>query len=293
MSAEPVYESSPIKRNRRTKSELEDLKQALVNIVAESHPCTVRQVYYLAVSAGLIEKTEQAYGNDVQRLLAILRNEGRIPYSHIVDNTRWMRKPKSYDSIADLMDRTASMYRRNIWQDADAYVEVWCEKDALSGVLYSETSTYDVPLMVSRGFASRSFLHEAAQTIIYEGKPAYLYYFGDHDPSGVVIDRKIEETIREFAPHVEIHFERVAVLPHQIENLGLPTRPTKKSDKRCKNFEGESVEVDAIPPLVLRDMVSDCIEDHIDTSILENEKQTERLERECLRKMAENVRNCK
>jgi hypothetical protein len=27
------------------------------------------------------------------------------------------------------------------------YVEVWCEKDALAGVLLEETEVYDVPLM--------------------------------------------------------------------------------------------------------------------------------------------------
>jgi hypothetical protein len=196
-----------------------------------------------------------------------------------------MRKPDSYSGLEDFLEAQARFYRRNIWNSIDDYVEIWCEKDALSGVLYSETERYDVPLMISRGFASRSFLHDAAQTIIHEGKPAYLYYFGDHDPSGVFIDRKIEETIREFAPGAEIHFERVAVLPEQIKEMSLPTRPSKKSDKRCKGFEGESVEVDAIPPQTIRSMARYCIEHHIPRDVLDREVRTEKSERETLRQM--------
>ena len=65
------------------------------------------------------------------------------------------------------------------------YVEVWCEKDALAGVLMEETEVYDVPLMVARGYSSISFLHSAAMAIKAIGKPAYIFHFGDLDPSGV------------------------------------------------------------------------------------------------------------
>jgi hypothetical protein len=46
--------------------------------------------------------------------------------------------------------------------------------------------------------------------------------------------------------------------------MKLPTRPTKRTDSRAKGFIGESVEVDAIPPKVLRQIVSECITQHID-----------------------------
>src|SRR5262249_3089988 len=151
-------------------------------------------------------------------------------------------------------------YRRDLWDNQDHYVEVWTEKDALAGVLLEETRKWDVPLMVSRGFASASYLYEAAETIKAVGKPTYLYYFGDHDPSGLYIDRAIERGLREHAPEADIHFERVAVKPWQIELWNLPTRPTKtKGNPHSKGFEGASVEVDAIPPTDLRELVADCI----------------------------------
>lgn len=127
---------------------------------------------------------------------------------------------------------------------------------------------WDVPLMVTRGYPSLSFLHSAAEDIGASGKPTYLYYFGDHDPSGVDIPRRVERDIRAFAPWSEIHFERVAVTPEQIDAYNLPTRPTKASDSRSRSFEGESVEVDAIPPATLRGIVRDCIERHVDPRVL-------------------------
>jgi hypothetical protein len=153
-------------------------------------------------------------------------------------------------------------------------------------VLYEITSQWDVPLMVTRGFASISFLHGAANAILREDKPTYLYYFGDHDPSGVDISRSVEQRLREFAPKAEITFERVAVTPDQIESMGLPTRPTKTSDSRAKNFVGGSVEVDAIEPSRLKKLAEDCITQHIDYDALERLKAVEAAERETLREIA-------
>jgi hypothetical protein len=247
---------------------------------------TVRQVFYRLVSMGTIGKTEQEYKGTVCRLLAEMRRDGQIPWHWIADNTRWQRKPRTYRGLDHLLHETANLYRRAVWERQDAYVEVWLEKDALAGVLNDVTSLWDVPLMVTRGFASLSYLYTAAEAIAAVGKPAYLYYFGDRDPSGVMIDRKIEQDLRTFAPGAEIHFERVAVTPEQIVTLNLPTRPTKTSDSRSHSFEGESVEVDAIDPDALRLIARECIEQHANQAELVALLATEREERATLRKIA-------
>ena len=149
-------------------------------------------------------------------------------------------KALARESLESALRDTARTYRRALWDNQEVYVEVWTEKDALAGVLLQETEPWDVPLMVSKGFSSVTYLYEAALAIKQQGKPAYLYYFGDHAPSGVHIDRSIEQRLREFAPQAEIHFERVAVRPEQIAAWALPTRPTKQSDSRSRRFEGGS-----------------------------------------------------
>lgn len=287
-STDTTYGARPTKRGRRTKADMAAVRDALQQIVDEYDRMTVRQIYYQAVSRGVIDKTEVEYKSTICRLLADMRRDGTIPYDKIADNTRWMRKPRTYSGLHDMLENTHRTYRRALWDEQDAYVEIWLEKEALAGVLVEITSKWDVPLMVTRGYPSISYVHSAAETIEAQGKPAYLFYFGDHDPSGVDIDRCLEKQLRELTD-AEIHIERVAVTRQQIAEFELPTRPTKKSDSRSKNFVGESVEVDAIDPETLCDICDSCIRRHIDLDSYYRMRQVEDAERDTLATMIANM----
>lgn len=274
---------------RRSKAEMGHIKTRLYRLLAREHPMSVRQVFYRLVSMGVIAKTEAEYKNTIVRLLGEMRRTGEIKFDWIADSTRWMRKPRTYSSLENMLRHSAQSYRRSVWDTQDVYVEIWLEKEALAGVLYEETQKWDVPLMVTRGYPSLSYLHSAAMTIAAQeeqGKTTHLYYFGDYDPSGLDIPRKVEHDLREFAPDADLEFERVAVTLEQIEEFKLQTRPTKRTDSRARNFTGESVEVDAIPPASLREMVSDCITQHVDESAYQVLLQAERSEREVLMSLA-------
>src|SRR5262245_14722074 len=159
-----AYETSPIKRHRSTKAEVEERREALLAIIDEGKPMTVRQVFYQATVRGLVEKAESGYAK-VQVDLTKMRRDGSLPYDWLADNTRWQRKPRTFDSVEHALKATAALYRKNLWRDADSYVEIWLEKDALAGVIYEVTDVFDVPLMVARGYASLSFLYSAADFI--------------------------------------------------------------------------------------------------------------------------------
>lgn len=278
-----LYRSRPTKsQNRRSGAEIAQIRASIRQVLEDDNPMTVRQVFYRLVSAGVIAKTEAEYKQTVIRLLTEMRRAREIPFGWIADNTRWMRKPTTFDSLEDALQSTARTYRRALWQEQPVYVEIWLEKDALAGVLYDVTQQWDVPLMVTRGYPSLTYLHEAAESIAYYDKPAHIYYFGDHDPSGLDIPRKVEAGLREFAPDAEISFERVAVTPEQIERWQLPTRPTKKTDSRSKSFEGESVEVDAISSQDLRTLVRRCIDRHVDQEVLRRVQLIEKSEQATL-----------
>ncbi len=45
-----VYLSSPIKRRRRTNSEILEIKDAIWRVCEEDHPVTCRQVFYRLVT---------------------------------------------------------------------------------------------------------------------------------------------------------------------------------------------------------------------------------------------------
>ncbi|MFI5387092.1 MAG: hypothetical protein ACHQ50_13345 [Fimbriimonadales bacterium] len=260
---------------------------ALIGIVETEQPMTVRGVFYRAVAAGLIDKTEANYKNVICRLLLQLRRDDYIPYRWITDGTRWSINSRSFDGMEDFRSQMVGFYRRALWNDQDHYVEVFTEKDAIAGILSPITGEWNVPLNVVRGFSSETFLWTLAQDIITIDKPTYLYYFGDWDPSGVLGAHDVERRLRGFAPDAEIHFERVAVTPEQIQDWDLPTRPTKKTGTHHKDFDGESVEVDAIGAPRLRELVTECIERHIDADRLARTKAVELVERESLEQALE------
>lgn len=114
-----------------------------------------------------------------------------------------------------------------------------------------------------------------------------IYQLGDHDPSGVAAWDDIQRKLREFVHDgIDVTFERIAVTPDQITELDLPTRPTKQSDTRAAKFDGDSVEVDAIPSSILRDLVRAAIESWIDPEALRLTKIAEESEREVLIRIA-------
>jgi hypothetical protein len=173
-----------------------------------------------------------------------------------------------------------------LWTAANSYVEIWLEKDALSGVIYPVTEMYDVPLMVARGYASLSFLYSAAEYINTLDVPTYIYHLGDYDPSGVNAGEKIKQTLWELAPDAEIYFQRLAVADWQISDWELPTRPTKNTDSRAKRFNSSiSVELDAIEPNRLRELVQLAIEQHLPPKQFAILKAAEQSEREIIARL--------
>lgn len=278
-----VYGPSPVKRSRSTQAQLDELDEAILTVLREEHPATLRGTYYRVVSVGAVAKTEQGY-RQVGRQVLKLRRSGALPYSWITDGTRYVIQPRTWTDLNAMLDDAAASYRRMLWSNQPSNVQIFTEKDALVGVVHSVTAEWDIPLGVLRGYASESFAWQVAESLS-RTKSTYMYQLGDHDPSGVDAWRNFEEKVTAFAPDAPVHFERIAVLPEQIRQWRLPTRPTKRSDTRAAGFEGGSVEVDAIPPTVLRSIVRESIEQHIDPYALEITRTVEAEERDVLARL--------
>lgn len=107
-----VYAASPIKRQRRTKADIARIREAMVALLREDNPMTVRQVFYRLVGLGIIDKSEAEYNSTVCRLLTEMRLAGTIPFGWIADNTRWVRRPTTFDGLEDALYHTARFYRR-------------------------------------------------------------------------------------------------------------------------------------------------------------------------------------
>jgi hypothetical protein len=290
------YRACSIKRDRRTKAEIDDIKAAIVAALKGDRPMTVRQVFYRLVVQKVIEKTEKEYQQTVIRLLTEMRLSGRIRFDWIVDESRPRIVNRTYDSIADAARDTARFYRRNALRECSDYVEIWCEKQALAGVIGDVAEEYDVPVLISKGMPSLTQLYGTACEICRAdeaGKQSYIYQFGDHDPSGVLIPQTIERRLNELCEKLDCSrpiVERVALTEEHIVEFNLPTRPTKRErNSHANTFEGESVELDALPPGILRDMVREVIERHISEHELKTLRIAEDSERELLDAWADRV----
>lgn len=283
-----VYGPSPVKRVRRTQAALAVIDEAIYDAVIVEKPVSLRGVFYRVVSAGVVDKTELGY-KLVSRRLKELRAADVIPYAWITDGTRLMRKPRSFQNLDQMLDDAAASYRRALWYDQDDAVIVLSEKDAITGTIYPVTAEFDVELGITRGYSSVTFTHSIADTVglnTAAGKTTWIYQLGDHDPSGVDAWRAFQAQVQEFQPDGDVRFRRLAVTEEQITRFQLPTRPTKTSDSRAKNFQGESVEVDAIPPTTLRAIVRAAIEQHIDPLALAMTQVAEESERQILFRMS-------
>lgn len=265
------------------------LRQAIYAICEAEQPVTERRIFYVLVSRGLIPKTEPAYKGVVIRLATQMRLAGELPYEWIADRTRAILRVQGWSSVDEWLTEISGQYRRDLWKDQPDYVIVFSEKGGLVDALSEPVNRNHVPIVASVGYSSHSLINQIALGIWNSGRPAFGYWLGDYDPSGVDLQTMVEREVparlqqlaskhRRAAPSFTV--TRLAVTAEQITQYNLPTRPTKQTDSRAKAFgSSESVEVDALPMDVLRDLVREAIEGHLDRDVLVRVKRVEAEER--------------
>lgn len=277
--------SSTKNRVRKPQQRSLPLRSAILAVAREYDRMSVRQLFYQLVTRGHIEKTEQGYRR-MADVTVQLRRSGELPYAMIVDGHR-DRQNAHINTLDHALAMWHNAYRRDLWLDQTDSVEVWCEKDALSGIIAPICYEYRVTYVAVRGFASVSLLYDSAQAMIASGRHTHLYYFGDHDSSGRIISDAVSTELHALGAPVTVR--RMAIEPHHIAEYDLPTRPNKTSDSRhdrfVANYGDAAVELDALPPSVLTDLVRQCIVAHIDPLKWSQQMRIEQLERETLSNM--------
>lgn len=245
-------------------------------------PMTLRQVFYRLVSGLVLDNTEASYKR-LSRVLVRARQEDMIPWHWLEDRLREPRHISMWADLADFAEVAATAYRRDVWATQPVYLEVWLEKDALSGVFGQVLETYGVTLNVGRGYDSWTSIWEAGRRL---DDDTTVLYFGDFDPSGEDMVRSLADRLAFFGCRPEI--VKVALTLEDIERHALPPMPAKRSDSRAAAFIAEhgdvSVELDALPPPVLRDRLETVIRERMDLGALETVKRLETEERDALRK---------
>jgi hypothetical protein len=260
----------------------EALLEAAVLVLGEHHPMTVRQVYYQLVSRQVLENSRSQY-QALSRLLVDARREGVVPWQWVEDRTRRPRSVSMWDGLEDFAETARRAYRRNVWASQPQYLEVWLEKDALSGIFEVVLREYGVTLNVGRGYDGWDSIHKAAGRFQGLGA-ATILYFGDFDPSGEDMVRSLRERLGELGARPEI--VKCALTLEDVRRYSLPPDFTKATDSRRAAFVAQygdlSVELDALPLEVLRERVVSEVEGRMDLDALAEVRQSEEQDRKLL-----------
>ena len=286
-----TYRAGTIKRERRTKARVAQLDAQIIAVLKEDHPQSVRHVFYRMTDPRLpepVEKSDRGYRH-VQERCVNLRRYGHIPYGWIADMSRRGHFVNTYSGASDFIHRMAGYYRADLWADSKYRCEVWAESRSIASVIQGDCHELAVDLYPCGGFSSLSFIHQAAEqnNATDDGRPLVVFYIGDYDPAGVLIDVSLERELREhLKPSIELDFRRIAINEHQIEQHNLPTKPRKESDKRSQHIK-HTVEAEAMPARDLRHMLRANVESLLPAHALHVAKVAEESERKQLILMAE------
>ena len=183
-----------------------------------------------------------------------------------------------YESAEETFRDAADNYSIPYWSYQPEYIEVWCEKDALSGVLQPITSKWKIPLVICRGYQSIGNIHDRLDiyrsmkhlelvdgtvTVVNERKVTILY-FGDYDPRGQNIPDVIQRDFKSLG--YELNLVKVALTEQQITLSNLIPAPCKKRDTMANHWIGQHgdmvYELDALEPATLLQIVEGSIKAH-------------------------------
>lgn len=260
---------------------------------------TLRQVHYrlASVQAGGYQNLQRHYKR-LSQILVKARKHGDLSWDALADHVRyqWWLKPEGEPNLNRLVEEATRNVGEDPWISQQKQIIMWLEKDALAELVWSAVSGLHVPLCVSRGYSSWTFVADTSNIIeeaINQGRSVHLLVLTDHDPSGLDIQRFTQTAFEWFG--YEFGAERVALTYDQIKCYELLPNPTKRADPRSKDyiskFGDRCWELDALEPKELQRIVRDAIMSHIqnpeawDKSLQENRRKANRTKLDLMRKL--------
>jgi len=302
--------------SKANKVRLGEINAIIDEYAAGGYVLTLRQLYYQLVSRDIIPNEQKEYAK-LSKLLGEGRMAGIVDWSAIEDRLRSLEKPACWDSPKDILETAVRQYRRDNMERQINRIEVWVEKDALSGVLERITRKYGIGLQVQRGYGSITALRAAYERVVSDEGRFHLLYLGDHDPSGLDMIRDIEKRIFEFWWGENMDFTEeecpkdfrecyeydlfrqifqitpIALTAEQVRLYKPPTNPAKMKDPRSSEYVQKhgrvSYEVDALKPEVLNQILEDAILELIDVDRFNDSLERQRIEKEAMKKAIDSI----
>ena len=177
--------------------ETKRLVDAAFGILGAEQPMTLRQLFYRMVSLELILNEQRAYKRVIDHV-GKARERGVIPWEWIVDRSRPVCSHAGWDGIEEYGEPVAEAYRRDYWAEQPKHVLILAEKDTITGSIEEVVAAWGVTVYTLRGFASKTRAHDigvACSEAAKAGKEVHILYLGDWDPSGLDIQRDVQQRI--------------------------------------------------------------------------------------------------
>jgi hypothetical protein len=195
-----------------------------------------------------------------------------IPPDWMVDETRQPETVSVWQDMSGYIEAVKRSYRRDNWQDQPNYCEVWSEKGTIMGAIRPVADRLGVTLRVCHGFSSTGMEGQVGALFEDIKKNITVFYLGDHDPSGHVIEQDIHGRAQR-ASGRDFSMVRLAIHAADIQRFKLPPQQIKTSDTRAESFRrrfgasAATVELDALPASELRGRVEKAVSELIDFEI--------------------------
>lgn len=265
---------------------LEDIAAILDEYEGLGFDLSLRQLYYQLIARDVLPESwedhetgsKNSIGNykRIGNLVNNARLSGVIDWNMIQDRNRETVSNAHWKNPAEIVSAAANQFKIDKWQDQPTHVEVMVEKDALSGVLIPVCRSLDIRFTANKGYSSSSMLYEVGKRIekmANLGKEIFIFYMGDHDPSGMDMTRDVQERLELFSGY-GIQTNRLALNMEQIKILNPPENPAKTTDTRAAayilEFGESSWELDAVEPRALSEMISKAVEEIRDEDLWED-----------------------
>jgi hypothetical protein len=255
------------------------LDQAAAIVRSYATGVTLRQLFYRLVAAEVLPNTVNSY-KALSSKTAAARRDGWFPA--LIDRTRTIHRFQTFDGPEQAQGWLSRIYRRDRTKGQKVALYLGVEKSGIVEQLEAWFGNLGIPILALGGYSSQSYVDEVVADVSEQDRPAVLIYAGDHDPSGEDIDRDFVARAGCFDDVV-----RVALSAAQVVEHDLPPQPGKEGDSRARGFlerhgELRQVELDALPPNVLRELYEAAVDQFWDASAFEKVMQRERADRELL-----------
>lgn len=261
---------------------------AAIRILNEIQPASVRAVCYRLFAEGHIPSMAKNHTNAVGTQLVWARENGRLPWDWIVDETREAERVASWENPETIIRAAIDQYRKDYWSDQPEWVELWSEKGTVRGTLAPVLRKYGVTFRVLHGYGSATSLHAVAQESARSDKRLTIFYAGDWDPSGLdMSENDIPRRMNRYEGDFTI--ERIALTADDVApGTEIPSfaAESKAGDSRhrwfIENFGQRCWELDALSPALLRQRVENAILGCLDVDAWNHSVRVETAERESM-----------